>query len=161
MRLSTYIGYYSAAFAVGITLFLLILNWHRRSFAWLPLYGLLLLVHPAWTMGVLSGDCGYAKRFFSGAASLVFVAILLCQVFWPRLTRRRFILVLCMICWVAYLPLFFHFTFYLWLTLGTGFLEKMVESIVLSSHTLLRVAIALTLVWFALWWFENRKQGQI
>src|ERR1700680_4888629 len=106
MRLSVYIGYYAAAFCAGVALTVLLLSSRQRSFASLPLYASLLLLHPAWTMDVFSGDCGYAKRFFSVAVSLVFVALLVLQFFWPQFSRWRFLVILCVISWASCLVLF-------------------------------------------------------
>src|SRR4051812_33745797 len=96
------IGHYAAAFAIVATLLFLIMNWRRGDFRWLPVYGSLLLLHPAWTMSVYLGDCGYAKRFMSVSVSVVFAAVLLCQIFRPRLRMRRFFLSLSAVCWFAF-----------------------------------------------------------
>jgi hypothetical protein len=155
MRLSVQIGYYAAAFAVGVTLALVLLNWHRGSFAWLPIYGVLLVLHPAWTMGVLSGDCGYAKRFFSGAVSLLFVAVLICQIFWAHLSRGRFLLALCATCWAAYCALW-CFRLLRLAPPEHGFIADVIQSFMLSSQALFRVALALTAVSLTMWLLAKR-----
>lgn len=99
---SDQIRYCAGGFGIAITLASILVSWHKRSFSWAPLYGSLLLLHPAWWMGVGSGDCGMAMRFLSIAASLTLAAILICQLFWPDLSRRRFIFSLCLISWAIY-----------------------------------------------------------
>jgi hypothetical protein len=94
MYRSHQLGNYAAAFAVGACLALVLLSWHQRSFSWLPLYGALLLIHPAWTMGESSGDCGFGKRNLSGAISFVFICLLVRQVFYPEFRMYRFLLLL-------------------------------------------------------------------
>jgi len=151
IRTSINVGHYAAAFGIGVTSALLLLSWRQRSFAWLPLYASLLLLHPAWTVGANTGDCGYAKRFFSAATSVVFVALLACQIFRPHMSRRRFLLVLSLVCWAAYLPLFLSFILRLPLRPSTGFAEEVLQSFALSSNILLRVAITLSIIYLALW----------
>lgn len=155
IRTSIHIGYYAAAFAISLTCALLLLSWHQRNFAWLPLYASLLLLHPAWTIGANTGDCGYAKRFFSIAASIVLVALLVCQIVRPGMSRLRFLLVLSAVCWAAYLPLFLSFVLHFPLRPGTGFAGELVQSFVLSSNTLLSVAVTLTLIYLVLWLFNR------
>ena len=97
------IKYFAGGFGIAITLASILVSWHKRSFSWAPLYGsLLLLLHPAWWMGVGSGDCGMAMRFLSVDASLTLAAMLICQLFWPDLSNGRFILGLCFISWATY-----------------------------------------------------------
>src|SRR5437879_5478974 len=145
MWISTQVGYYAAAFCIGITIALIFLSVQQRSWAWAPVYGFLLLFHPAWTMGVTSGDCGVSKRFFSGAVCLVMVAVLTCETFWPHLSRRRLILVLCCICWLLYVPIFLSFLLHFPLLVGSGLVEAMIESIVLSSRNILGLALVLSI----------------
>jgi hypothetical protein len=155
MRLSFYIGYYAAAFCAGVTLALLLLSWRQRSFASLPLYASLLLLHPAWTMDVFSGDCGFAKRFFSVAVSVLLVALLVLQVFWPQFSRWRFLLIVCAISWALYLILFLSRVLQVPLPFGKGFLGAAVEAFALSSAHILRVALAFSLVCLILWLFTR------
>jgi hypothetical protein len=103
MYISTQIGYYSAAFCAGITIALILLGFRQGSSAWVLLYGPLIVLHPAWTMGVYSGDCGLTKRFFSVAVSLAFAMLLVGRAFLPRLSRIRILWFLCLMAWVIYL----------------------------------------------------------
>jgi len=151
MRLSVYIGYYAAAFCAGVALALLLLSSHQRSFASLPLYASLLLFHPAWTMDVFSGDCGYAKRFFSVAVSLVLVAMLMLQVFRPQFSRWRFLVILCAISWASWLVLSLSHALHVPLVIGEGFLGEALQAFVLSSAYILRLALAFSLVCLILW----------
>lgn len=102
MNVSEHFGYYAAAFCGAVAVLLLALDLRRRDFAWLPVYGPLLLVHPAWTMSVYIGDCGYGKRFFSVAICVVFFALLLCRVTRAQVSAVSFAILLCGIGWVAY-----------------------------------------------------------
>ena len=90
MSRSWRIGYYAAAFGIGVTLALVLLSWRERSFRWLPVYAVLLLIHPAWSMGI-GGDCGFGKRNLSGAISLLFILLLVRQIFRPAFPLRRFL----------------------------------------------------------------------
>jgi hypothetical protein len=155
MRLSVYIGYYAAAFCAGVALALSLLSWRQRSFASLPLYASLLLLHPAWTMDVFSGDCGYAKRFFSVAVALLLVALLVLQIFWPQFSRLRFLFIVCAISWAAYLILFLSRVLNIMPGFDEAFLEKALEAFVLSSADILRVALASSLVCLILWLFTR------
>ncbi len=109
LRTSIHISYFAAACAVAATLALLFVNWRRNTFAWLPIYGLLLLFHPAWTMEARSWDCGRTKSFSSIAVSALLFAVLICQTVWPSASRRRFLLVLCAMSWAASVAVFVFF----------------------------------------------------
>ena len=91
MLRSHIIGIAAATFAIGVTLALVFLSWQHRTFQWLPLYAVLLLIHPAWTMGVVGGDCGQGKQNLSYAISLVFIALLIRQVLRPEFRMHRFL----------------------------------------------------------------------
>jgi hypothetical protein len=158
MRLSVEIGRYAAAFAIGITLASIFLSFHQRNFVWLPLFLSFLLLHPAWTMGVFRGDCGEAKRFLSGAISLVLVALLICQIFFSHFSRRQFLLTLCALCWVAYLPFFLRSILHFPIVLGEGFVGRIIQSFVLSSNDLLRLAVTLTVISLVLWLVERIRR---
>src|SRR5437763_16356020 len=82
MHISTQTANYAAGFCIAITIALLFLNAPKRNFSWMPMYGLLLLLHPAWTMSVYRGDCGFEKRFYSGVVSLIFAAMIICTFAW-------------------------------------------------------------------------------
>jgi hypothetical protein len=148
---SAEIGYYAAACAVAVTFALVLLSVYRRDFAWTPIYGLLLLLHPAWTVPVDRGDCGDAMRFLAVTASLVLVAILVCQVFWPHLSRRRFLLALYFLLWALYLvnwPLYVLLAERLGSSNPDGFVAQVFFSFLAAENYLLLVALALTLVCF-------------
>lgn len=163
--LSLTIGHYAAGFAFVVTLTLLILNWRRRDFRWLLLCAALLVVHPAWTMSVYMGDCGYARRFFSVAISVVFAAMLLCQLFRPQLRIRWFLLILSGICWIAYgaSQLYWQIVDY---TRLLGFLSSIfssvaIEAFLFASPILLNVAIVVSAVSALLYGLSyKRKEGR-
>ena len=94
MYINHIIGYYAAVLAAIIVTALIILHWRHGGFVWLPVYASLLFLHPAWTMGVVSGDCGQGKRNLSILISAVFVSLLLRQIYRPRLTMRWFLFLL-------------------------------------------------------------------
>ena len=161
MWISTQVGYYAATFCIGIAIALIFLSVQQRSWVWAPVYGFLLLLHPAWAMGVTSGDCGMSKRFFSVAVCLVMVAVLTCQTFWPRLSIRRFILVLCGICWIVYVPIFLSFVLHFPLFFANGLVGTVIQSVVFSSRNILGLALVLSIVSVVLWFFhkvQNRHE---
>src|SRR6266446_628982 len=100
----------------------------RRSLKWVPLYAGLFLLHPTWTMPIRD-DCGVFERFVSIAASLTLGAILLCQIFWPDASRRRFLMSLCLICWIAYFSSSYLSQFRGGL-FGRGFVDRVLASLV-------------------------------
>jgi hypothetical protein len=102
IELSLWIGRYAALFCAFITVALVAVSWKQRTWRWLPVYGTLLLVHPAWTMNPYWGDCGYSRRFFSVAFSAIFVALLFCHAFYPRVSVRRFLSIVCILCWIGW-----------------------------------------------------------
>jgi hypothetical protein len=160
------IGSYAAVFAVLITLTLLILNWRRYNFRWLPLYGALLLVHPAWWMSVYMGDCGYAKRFLSVAISVVFAAVLLCQLFRPQLRIRWFLLILSGLCWIAYgvSQLYWQIVDYTWLlgVLSSIFSPAAIEAFLFASSILFDVAVVgsfVTALLYGLSWSRSARHA--
>lgn len=148
--ISMSIGHYAAAFAMVATVTLLILNWRRRDFRWLPVYGALLIVHPAWTMSVYMGDCGYAKRFMSIAVSVVFAAVLLCQIFRPQLRIRWFLLILSGVCWIGYgaSQLYWQIVDYTPLIsfLAGVFSSAVIEAFLFASPILFKAAIVVSIV---------------
>jgi hypothetical protein len=156
--ISMAIGHYAAAFAIVATFTLLILNRRRRDFRWLSVYGALLLVHPAWTMSVYMGDCGYAKRFMSIAISVVFAAVLLCQVFRPQLRIRWFLLILSGVCWIAYgtSQLYWQIVDYTSLIglLARIFSSTVIEALLFASPTLFKAAIVVSIVCALLYGFS-------
>jgi hypothetical protein len=153
MLLSTEIGGYAAAFGIGITLTSLLLSWHQRAFRWLPVCLFLLLIHPAWTIGV-GGDCGAYKRFMSTAISIVFVAVIVCQIFFPNFSRLRFLFRLCAATWVLSIPvivgLLFHSP-----VLTIDFARSVTVPYIFAAPRLFVIAVALSLLWVALWLFER------
>jgi hypothetical protein len=158
IEISEQVGYYAAAFAIGVTLALIFLSLRQRNFAWLPLYGSLLLLHPAWTMTAVTGDCGFGKRFLSVAASLTMVAILICQIFWPHLSRRRFILSLCLIAWIAFLLDFVKPALPIpdsWRSLDDGLPGQILVPFFAAGPGFSLVAIVLSLVSFVMWLFDR------
>ena len=151
MRLSVTIGHVAAGFGIAASLVGLALSVHRRDFAWLPFYALLLVLHPAWTISILRGDCGDARRFLSGAASLVFLALLLVQTFWPQFSRQRFLLAVCAFAWALYLPLFLSFALRAPFSLNDDFFGHIIEAYTLSSRDIAHIAFTLSAACIVFW----------
>ena len=74
------IGYFCAACGGVATVALAydFLRTRRVKMA-LPVAGLLMLVHPAWTVSATRGDCGFFKREVSYVFTAVFIALLIYQ----------------------------------------------------------------------------------
>lgn len=74
------IGYFCAAFGAVVTLALAydFVRARRVRFT-LRVAGLLMLVHPAWTVSATSGDCGFFKREVSYIFTAVFIGLLIYQ----------------------------------------------------------------------------------
>lgn len=125
----------------------------RRSLKWVPLYSGLFLLHPTWTMPI-GNDCGVFERFVSIAASLVLVAILLYQIFWPDVSRRRFLISVCLISWVAYFS--GNYLAQYWNGfLEHGFVRQVIASLSVAQPRLMEVASALSLICFIQWlWYR-------
>jgi len=141
------IRYCAGGFGIGVTLALVLVSWHRRSFAWAPLYVPLLLLHPAWIMSLRAGDCGMGMRFLSVSSSLILAAMLICQIFWPYLSRRRFIFSLCLISWATYFAGVVLHQFRMGDFYG-GVAAQALTSFILGGMHLRSVALALTFVCF-------------
>jgi hypothetical protein len=151
MLRSQEIGNYAAAFAIGITVALVFLAGRERSFGWLPLYAVLLLIHPAWTMSVMTGDCGFAKRSMSLAASVLFVLLVGRQIFFPRLAMYRFLFLIAALS----LAIWFAQTFFLRFTapfiatlLGTSDWVIWWGGLRLLCFGVAAAAVATLLYWF-------------
>lgn len=81
---SVRLGYLHAAFAVLVSAGLLLWHWRRGGLPWMALPAGLLLVHPAWTVSVMGGDCGYARRAWSLYFSVAFAVLLAVQLYARR-----------------------------------------------------------------------------
>ena len=75
------IGYFCAALGGVVTLALGydFLRTGKKRFP-LSIAGFLLLIHPAWTVSAIHGDCGFLKRNISYGFTGLFVALLVIQV---------------------------------------------------------------------------------
>ncbi len=153
--LSIHISHVAAAFAIGATLGAIVLSWHQRRFDWLSFYGVLVILHPAWTMEAMGGDCGYAKRFFSVAASLLCAALILCQAFRPGFSRRKLLLIICAVSWVLWLLLFVPRLLHFPIPSPEGFIGETVQAFVMASGHILRVSLVLSLICIV-WWLVSR-----
>jgi hypothetical protein len=158
---SIQIGYYAAAFGVAITLGMVFLNWRQRDWSWAMLYLPLLLLHPSWTIGIGRSDGGYAMRFLSVAATITLVAILICAIFWPHFSKRRFLLSICLIVWTLYLTnwpldrLLSHFS--QMPDSDGGFWAQAVVSFIMAGNDLLLIALGLTLICFMYGIFASKR----
>ncbi|MEE3718124.1 hypothetical protein V2H45_15395 [Tumidithrix elongata RA019] len=72
------IGYFCAVFG-GVATIAIAYNFlqTRRVRFTLPVAGLLMLVHPAWTVSAIHGDCGYFKREVSYVLTAIFAGLLI------------------------------------------------------------------------------------
>jgi hypothetical protein len=132
----------------------------RRSLRWVPLYSALFLLHPTWTMSITPADSGLYARFVSIATSLVLAAILLCQIFWPDLSRRRFLISLCVISWVAYFSSIYLSEYWNGF-LERGFVRQAIASLMLAQTRLMEIAPALTLICFLQWLWYWLRPGKV
>ena len=148
---SVNVGSVAAGLGIVATIVGFGISLYRRDFTWLPFYALLLALHPAWTISVFHGDCGLARRFLSGVASVVFVALLLIQIYRPRVTRHRFLLALCGFAWVLYLPLFLSFVLHAPFLPNDDFFGHIIQAYTLSSHELAQIAVALSAACVVFW----------
>ena len=79
------IGYFCAALGGIVTLAL----WYdfvrtgKKRFP-LSLAGFFLLIHPAWTVSAIHGDCGFLKRNFSYGFTALFIGLLVIQVVFSK-----------------------------------------------------------------------------
>jgi hypothetical protein len=125
----------------------------RRSFKWVPLYGALFLLHPTWTMPITEG-CGVFVRFVSIATSLVLGATLFCQIFWPDVSGRRFLISLCVMSWVAYFSSIYLAQFWNGL-FEKGFVNQALASLKVAQSPLMVIAPVLSLICFVQWlWYR-------
>jgi hypothetical protein len=102
--LSITLGYIALAFGLVAALIACVISVWHRSFVWLPFFAVLLALHPAWTIGVMGGDCGYTRRFLSVVVGLAFLALLAVQLVRPYFSLLRFLLVTLLVASVSYLP---------------------------------------------------------
>jgi hypothetical protein len=159
IQISVTVGYLAAAFGIAATTVGIGLSLYRRDFTWLPFYALLLAFHPAWTISVYRGDCGDARRFLSGVASLVFVALLLVQTFRPQLSRQRFLLAISALAWLLYLPLFLSFALQTPFLPNDDFVGHIIMAYTMSSHDIAHIAVALSAA-CVVFWFASRLHGR-
>jgi hypothetical protein len=155
MQISVVVGQVAAGFGIVATLVGLAVSLHRRDFTWLPFYVLLLAFHPAWTISILRGDCGDARRFLSGVASLVFLMLLLVQILRPVFSRQRFLVALCAFAWALYLPLFFSFALHTPFLPKDDFVGHIVQAYTMSSRDIAHIALALSAA-CVVFWFAGR-----
>jgi hypothetical protein len=153
--LSIEISGYAAAFAIGITMTSVFLSWHQRTYRWLPVCLLLLLIHPAWAISAYGGDCGDYKRFMSEVISIVFVAVIVCQIFFSKLSRLRFLFGVCIALWTLIIPAIVGQVIHYYFHSDNEFAQSVIESYSLSAPRIFVITIALSLLWFVFWLFER------
>jgi len=74
------IGYFCAAVGGVITLALAYVAWRTRDSRFtLPVAAVMLLLHPAWTVSAIHGDCGFFKRDVSYFFTAVYFALIIYQ----------------------------------------------------------------------------------
>jgi hypothetical protein len=82
------IGDYCAAFGVVMMLTIFALQQFRLGGWPLIISSALVVLHPAWTIDAIGGDCGELKRYSSYLVSILFVCLLLFQIV-ARLTKSQ------------------------------------------------------------------------
>jgi hypothetical protein len=141
---------YAVVLAGIVSVVVMIYGWRHRDYRWITLCGILLLVHPAWTTNVYAGDCGYGSRFWAAAISVIFVAILGCQLCFQRLRLKWFVLTLSIVAWMAFgaSQLYWRIVDYTSLIglLSQIFSSTAVESFLFASPMFFRVAIVSSVV---------------
>jgi hypothetical protein len=158
--LSEQVGWYAITFCVAVTIALVALTVQQRNYAWLPIYGTLLVLHPAWTVSVMSGDCGLGRRFDAGVFCLLFLAVLLFHIFWPQFSRRRFVNWCCFVFWIAWLVCRTYSALPVphLLPIGGGeftFYGELCDTLVIAWRDLFSLALLFSLVSF-IWWLIAR-----
>jgi len=74
------IGYFCAATGGVITLALAYDAWRMRRWRFvLPVAAVMLLIHPAWTVSAIHGDCGFFKRDVSYFFTAIYFALMIYQ----------------------------------------------------------------------------------
>lgn len=82
------IGYFCAAIGAVITLALAYNAWRSQQFRFtLPIAAVLLLLHPAWTISAVHGDCGFFKR----DASYTFLGVYFVLMVYQYVATKRVI----------------------------------------------------------------------
>ena len=77
---SIIIGYFCAAIGGVITLALGYDTWRMRDLRFtLVVAAVMLLLHPAWTVSAIHGDCGFFKRDVSYFFTAVYFALMIYQ----------------------------------------------------------------------------------
>jgi hypothetical protein len=121
----------------------------RQTYKWAALSLILIILHPAWIIGVDSGDCGLGKRVYAAVATAILIAALFVQVFRPSISIRRFIAATGLFLWIAYLLhwIITHAPFDIQISLDDpSFREQLLKTLVLSGFYLFRVAVLVTLI---------------
>jgi hypothetical protein len=153
------ITHFAGVFAVCLVLGCVFVSILRRSLMWAPLYVPLFFLHPTWTMDATLG-CGVFVRFVSIATSFVLAAILLCQIFWPQLSRRRFLISLCIVSWVAYFSSIYLSQYWNGF-LEHGFVRQAIASLMLAETHLLEIAFALSLICSIQWLWYRLQSNRV
>ena len=69
-------GYLSAGFSLFATAVLFFHHFKVGRREWIAFYAILLLLHPAWTLGARAGDCGILKLLASAFVAYLFARFL-------------------------------------------------------------------------------------
>jgi len=134
----------AAGFSTAIVFALVCLSIRQRSLKWVPIYGTIFILHPVFWFG-LEEMLGDPERFVWVAVSLVLASILVLNLFWPEIGRRRFILSLCVISWIALLLASLTAALDL-AQIDGGIVSQSVSALAFSERRLSTIALALTLL---------------
>lgn len=134
----------AAGFSTAIVFALVCLSIRQRSAKWAPIYVTIFVLHPVFWLG-LEEMIGDMARFVWVAVSLVLASILILNLFWPEISRRRFILSLCVISWITLLLA--SLTAALDSTeIDGGIIRQSISALALSERPLSKIALALTVL---------------
>lgn len=132
----------AAGFSTAVIFALVCVSIRQRSAKWAPIYGTIFILHPVFWLG-LEEMLGHMARFVWVAVSLVLASILVLNLFWPEISRRRFILSLCVISWITLLLA--SLTAALSSTeIDGGIISQFIDALALSERPLSTIALALT-----------------
>jgi hypothetical protein len=161
LGLSVLVRNWALAASGALVAIVLLQAWRRRHYQWIPLTILALLVHPAWTTSIYAGDCGYATRFLSVAAAVLFAGIAVCQIYYPQTRVRVFVLGLSVLSWLGFglAHLYWKIVDYTSVVsfLTNTFPSTLIESFLFASPVMFQTACATSIIAITLFVLHARR----